>query len=415
MDFQPTFVQCQLLLFGGVVALVALLGVSFTPDLGTASFSPGVCEGCHNSFAPLEMEVEVERVESDWPAYTINVEVRNPDEHEVQELRLVINDDNITTSGTGGESDSGSVASGSTTSHILDLEPNVKLLDIYLDGDEGFFNSNDIDLEVWGPSGGNWVSDGSTADEEIHIQADALAEEGPGEYDIEISWIAGEGNVDYELTIEYLLETDPLEREGRRLHEGRSQGFSWYLNLTDEQAENLTLTTSLMAFYDHDGKGPDLEHYTLIYRQGEVVKHDAKDFGDLGLGQALGMAMLFLVVVSSVTGFYAASRLPVPEWFARAPRKLRYRGHTRASLLLLILAIPHALVLQRGIYAGTPEWLISGLPTLLSLVVMTIITLDMKRLARRWGWKQWQWVHRGTIVVFLLLLAFHILRIATHL
>ena len=100
MAFQPTFNLCLLLLFGGVVALVALCTVSFTPDLQQQTFSPGECEGCHNSFVPLEMEVEVERVNEDWPAYTVAVEVRNPDEHDVRDLSLTLLND-IGKNGTG--------------------------------------------------------------------------------------------------------------------------------------------------------------------------------------------------------------------------------------------------------------------------------------------------------------------------
>jgi len=416
MGFRPNFLQCQLLLLGGVVALVMICTLSFTPDLDEQKFTPGECEGCHNSFVPLEMEVSVERVNDDWPAHILEVEVRNPDEHEIRDLRLAIADDNITVSGAGGGNESSSVTPFNTNGHAFEVPVNVNRLDIWLDGDEGVVG-NDIDMEVTGPSGGTWISNGPEADEEVHINVDDLADEGPGEYRIEISWISGDPtlNVDYTLTVEFELGADNLTKSTRHLRHGRSMTYSWYLNLTPEQVDNLTLDAYCFAFYEHDGVGPDLEHYALAYKEGGVTKHEAKDFYKLGLGQALGIALLSLVVTSSISGLYAASRLSKPDWFALAPRRSRYRGHTLTSLLLLAMAIPHALTLQTGIYSGTSIGINSGLPTISALAALTIISLQQKSLSRRWGFQRWQWIHRGTIILFLFLLVSHIQKIATHL
>lgn len=414
MGFQPTFIQCQLLLFGGVVALVALCTVSFTPDLEEQPFSPGECEGCHNSFVPLEMEVAVERVNPDWPAYTIEVEVHNPDEHEVRDLWVILLND-IGKNGSGQDSRNGVAPVGSSASETLEVDTDVIRLDIWLDGDDGAGGINDLDMEVTGPSGGQWSSAGAGPDEEVHLQAHELAAEGPGTFTVDINWFSGLGPIGYDLLFEWEYAQAPLEKEGRKLLEGRSQTFTWHLNMTPEQADNISLDVKLLAFYDHEGTGPDEQAYTLSYREGALVTNEPQDFGRLGLGQALGITLLVLVVVSTVTGLYAASRLPLPEWLADAPRKLRYRGHTLASLLLVVLVIPHALVLQTGIYSGTPTGIQSGLPTLAVLAILSVITLDIKRLSKRWGFKKVQWVHRGTVLLFLLLLANHLLKIATHL
>lgn len=206
---------------------------------------------------------------------------------------------------------------------------------------------------------------------------------------------------------------DSQERKGPHLHEGRDHTFRW--TLSDAELEKYVLEVDLLAYYDHNEVGPDKQSYTFQQEQEgfKMVKWE-KDW-DFGLGQVLGLAMATLVLGSCLTGLYQSGRLQSPDWAAKASYRYRDAGHKLTGLLLLGLAIPHAFLLQLGLYDGTTGGLIGGLMTLLALLLLTYLTLDRKKLIKRWGWKTWQQVHRVLIIGFLLIFLSHVYQISSHL
>ena len=167
---------------------------------------------------------------------------------------------------------------------------------------------------------------------------------------------------------------DSQVRQGPELNENQEYTFRW--TLSAQEAHRATVQVDLTARHEHErGRAPDRQAYTLVAAESGLVMKNWERQWALGLGQALGLTMAVLMAATCVTGLYQSGRLKTPAWVARASPRHRAAGHRLVGLVLLGLALPHALLLQTGLYRGTTGGLFSGLTTFISLSLLTYITL----------------------------------------
>ncbi len=413
---------------GLILAIAFTLTVILMPPMSFSAPLPRtyqVCEECHSNFNAFTLIIDAPKEVPETYDFDYNVIVKNREEHTVQGLEAILdlsNAPNIVSTLVGEpyhEEISGSVSVGGTEAYTFPVEQGASSALITLDGDEGLFGRNDIDLTVTGASGEVWESTSPGADEQYELDSGDLRRGGVGDYTVEVAYFFGGPNsFTLEIDVEYSLNQILLE--GPDLAPGEEHTFIWPLRSLAKGDNTINVTVRGTAYHEHsDNEDPlisDSDEYT--YRDASQVKvgdkyvyqppeEDSPIRIDILLLERITgiLAGVLLLLSIAMCGYFKPLCSTVEK--ITAGRANRCKWHCRVSLLLLLIAIIHGMLMPFSPHASSLRGLLPGIPALAILGFLGYIGWQQKPLKKRWGNERWKMVHLLLTIMVVVIVVVH--------
>jgi hypothetical protein len=395
----------------------------------------GECESCHSGFEAFTLTPDAPSEVPMNYSFEYKIIVRNTWKHTVKELEATLDlSDAPYIMFPGVEREpyldelEDEVFVLTANAHTFPVEENAVEAIINLDGDEGMFGWNNIDLSVRGPSGAAWTSEGEGADESIVLDSGQLAEGGTGEYIAEVYHVRGRGSIAYTLTIE-VYYGGPLQlvshKKGEDLGPGEEYIFTWDLLSKAKGDNEIKVSVSGIAYYNHANPTiPDSDKYT--YSETSSIKVGEKLIYAPPVTELTRMEKLWLI--GRVTGFIAfgllcasmvtgCTREPIRSIMNKLFRGARRRiiFHCGISFGIIVVALIHGTALYLGPYAGTHKGLFSGTVLIVGLCAIGATGVYQKRITRNLGYRKWRQLHFWLAVIIFIIGCAHAVILGTDL
>ncbi|UCE35982.1 MAG: ferric reductase-like transmembrane domain-containing protein [Thermoplasmata archaeon] len=416
------------LVFGAILILCAFI-ISPAGISNPISYGDDGCEDCHSEFKAFTVTIDAPKEVPDNYDFEYKVIVRNTGEHKVQKLQTVMilsEAPNLKATMEGGEpyheEMSGSVGIGGTQSYSFPVTFGAVRAEIILDGDEGLHGRNNIDLAVTSPSGQEWISEESGADEQISLDAGELERGGAGDYDVTISYFIGGPSISFTLTmdVEYSVEQQLLK--GPDLGSGESHTFTWPLSSSEKGDNTVLIAVSGTAHHEHsenedplttDSKDYTIEKSSNLKVGDKYVYEPPKEefqgsISILLLERVTGLLSGVLLILSiGLCGYLK----PISSWIEKVTggRASRIKWHCRVSLVLIFLSLLHGIMLPFSPHARSLKGLALGTTAFLALTALGYLGWQQKPLKKRLGMDTWSRLHLILTIAAVAIVVIHAL------
>jgi uncharacterized membrane protein len=385
------------------------------------------CEECHSEFDAFIVTIDAPSEVPENYDFEYKVIVRNNGEHDVQDLQAVIflaEAPNLEAQLEGGEpyheEVSGSVTIGGTQSYTFPVVAGASEAKIILDGDDGVLGGNDIDLTVRSPSGQEWTSEDSGADEQVTLDAKDLMRGGAGEYEVEIAWFLGLPIISFSLIIDVEYGVDQLIFQGPDLAPGEKHIFILPLKSMSKGENTIKTAVSATAYHEHSESDDPLitdskdytmeESWNLEVGDKFVYEPPKEDFQGsvsiLLLERISGLLAVLLLIFSIVLSGYLQPLSLRVEGLLRGKAK-RVKWHCRISLMMLVIALLHGIMLPFSPHARTLKGLVLGTSTFLILTALGYFGWQQGPFRKKWGAEKWHKVHLFLTTLAVIIVAIH--------
>ncbi|UCE37570.1 MAG: hypothetical protein JSW00_19305 [Thermoplasmata archaeon] len=315
------------------------------------------------------------------------------------------------------ESSSVSLSSNSDT-FLFPVEDNATEATIKVDGDEGPFEVNNIDLNVYSPDGDTaWAVGGAGANPELTLDADDLREAGYGDYRAEVHYIVGTPSISFSITIDVQYDLEKSRQSGPDLGPGDEHTFSWSLRSIAKGGNTVLVIVSGTAHHDHDDPShPDSELYTYdasselevgdryVYNPPEREWEQAISIIDIE--RTTGIISAVVLIVSIVlSGLYKPMRIRIEGVLKGAGNRTSW--HCRISFVLILLSFVHGMLLPFSPHATTLRGLAFGSFAFFVLGALGFVGLYQKSLIARWGADNWRRLHLLLTILTVIVVIVH--------
>jgi hypothetical protein len=417
--------RIQALLLATVLLLAGFLIPPY--DISSAPLDNDDCEECHSEFNAFTVTIDAPSEVPENYDFEYKVIVRNNGEHDVQSLQAVIyltEAPNLQAQLEGGEPHheevSGSVTAGGTQTYIFPVVAGASEAKIVLDGDDGLLGLNDIDLTVRSPSGQEWASADSGADEQVTLDAKDLMRGGAGDYEVEIVWFVGSPSISFSLIIDVEYGVDQLIFQGPDLAPGEKHTFVLPLKSMSKGENTIKTAVSATAYHEHsesdDPLITDSKDYTIEeswnLEVGEKFVYEPPDEEFQGtvsillLERITGLLAGLLLIFSIVLCGYLKPLSSRVEGFLGGKVK-RIKWHCWVSLLLLSTSLFHGILLPFSPHARSLKGLALGIPAFLILTALGYFGWQQGSLRKKWGAEKWSKVHLLLTILAVIIVAIH--------
>jgi hypothetical protein len=375
-----------------------------------------MCESCHEDFVPFEVDVDIPDSIGEGEEFQFNIIVKNKKgdpEHDVEDLQAMV-------TGLSGEPQQpyfnvipGNLLRFQTITATFPVNELANEVIITLTGDSGLLGVNNIDLSLSSPEGQSWSSTGSGVEEEIVLGFDEIMEGGFGNYEIEVRYVNGVGQIAYSIYIDVKYAASDLVKSAGELKEGGWHTFSWDLMLTNEELESLGSEVSGTVSFHHEDGFVATHRYTLEANPEAIVVQDSgtQTFRLLSYGRGLGFLALTALAGVTLTGFSGNFR-------RRLAGILRFRNpqnfHCYVSFAIIFFALIHAGLLIKSHYSlgSTPN--LFGYTGLTIFGILAVTGFYRQKLFPIMGAKLWKRFHMILALTMVLLIGYKILTYGGH-
>jgi succinate dehydrogenase hydrophobic anchor subunit len=315
---------------------------------------------------------------------------------------------------------SDSVIIGGTQTYTFPVASGASEAKIVLDGDDGPAGANDIDLTVRSPNDREWTSEDSGADEQVILDAQDLMRGGAGDYLVEIAWFLGLPRISFTLTIDVEYGVDQLIFQGPDLAPGEKHTFAVPLKSISKGENTIKTVVSATAYYEHseneDPLTTDSNDYTLEeswnIKVGDKLVYEPpkEDFQGtvsiLLLERITGLLAGLLLIFSIAFCGYFKPLCNTVEKFTNG-RANRCKWHCRISLLMLITASLHGIMLPFSPHARSLKGLALGTTAFLILTALGYFGWQQGPFRKKWGAQKWSKVHLFLTILAVIIVAIH--------
>ncbi|MFW3146929.1 MAG: ferric reductase-like transmembrane domain-containing protein [Thermoplasmatota archaeon] len=421
--------------FSRIVAL--LTAVMVLSAFGSMLLSPviskfvkpldeGECDECHNGFEPYELTIDSpEEVPVDHE-FEFRIRVENNWKHDIDSIVMWVDDSNHPgispveeIPGFMESSFTGSVNRFQTQEHPFDGGPiSPDKLTVSLEGDDGLFGFNNLDMEIEDSTGNIWTSDGPDADEEIVIEDGGIS----GSYTVKIIHVMGRGTISYTLSLSAVYrETGAMIFDSiSSISPGEKGELAVSLISTELSKGSLKVYIESEVSYDHrDGMRSEMYTEEMSYEivvGDELIYHPPKDKMSASemmwvTGRVLGFLTAALFFLSFFTG---GSINSVKQWLDRRMKR-RKEWHCVIAFTTVISAIVHMIILYSGIYSNTYKGLGLGMTATIFMFLIGVSGMFRRKLISRFGEKKWRRFHFWLSIAVIMIFVIHAVKEGTDL
>jgi hypothetical protein len=384
------------------------------------------CEECHSDFEAFELIIDAPSEVPEDYEFDFKVIVKNQGEHDVQDLMAVIDlSDAPYLELASGVSEpyhqehSGSVGIGGTETYSFPVEESASDAVIDLDGDEGLFGMNDIDLVVTSPNGREWTSEESSTDEQVILDRQDFIRGGYGEYTVDVIYFMGRPPISFTLTIDVTYEANGSYLPGSDIGPGEEYTFLLPLRSTGKGDNIIDVTVTGTAYHDHgETDATDSHFYTYEesseVRVGEKFVYSPPDDSEgirisiLLLERITGLLSgFFLIVSTAFSGLFKPVSSRVEKFVGGGSKRTKW--HCRVSFVLIILSLFHGILLAFSPHAAVQRGLALGTSAFIVLGLLGFVGWQQKLLTQQWGSKKWRRTHLVLTIIVVIVILVHAL------
>jgi hypothetical protein len=308
--------------------------------------------------------------------------------------------------------------SSSSESFTFPVEENATIATVKVDGDEGLLGRNNIDLNVYNPSGDiTYMVIGAGTNPELTLGAEDLSDGGYGDWRAEVVYIIGTPSISFSITTDVQYDLKQSKLTGPDLGPGDEYTFSWSLRSVSKGDNKVLVVVSGTAHHDHeDPSHPDSELYTydssselevgdrFVYAPPEREWEQAISVIDIERATGILSAVVLLVSVV-LSGLYRPMRIRIEGMLGGAGKRIRW--HCRISFFLILLSFVHGILLPFSPHAFTLRGLALGSSAFVILGALGFVGLYQKSLIERWGAKNWGKVHLVLTILAVIIVIVH--------